>query len=94
VHRLIEEELFDLETFADLEDFLRKVTVYQHFFNYARTNSYKGRKTPWDIVQKDHPATPPAVLALPPVLLEAEFEKMQGVGQDVPGLDAATGPAG
>jgi hypothetical protein len=87
VHRLIEEELFDLETFADLEDFLRKVTVYQHFFNYARTNSYKGRKTPWDLVQNDHRRIRPEILALPPVLLESEFERVQQVGQDVPGLD-------
>jgi transposase len=87
VHRLIEEELFDLEVFADLEDFLRKATVYQHFFNYARTNSYKGRKTPWDIVQADHAGIPPEILALPPVLLESEFDRIQQVGQDVPGLD-------
>jgi hypothetical protein len=79
VHRLIEEELFDLEVFADTEDFLRKATVYQHFFNYARTNSYKGRKTPWDIVQKDHPGIRPEILALPPVLLESEFERAQQV---------------
>jgi transposase len=87
VHRLIEEELFDLEVFTDMEDFLRKATVYQHFFNYARTNSYKGRKTPWDLVQNDHRGIRPEILALPPVLLESEFERVQKVGQDVPGLD-------
>jgi transposase len=89
IHRLIEEELFDLEVFADLEDFIRKATVYQNFFNYARTNSYKGRKTPWDIVHNDHPGIGPEILALPPVLLETEFERVQQMGQDVPGLDDA-----
>jgi hypothetical protein len=93
-HRLVEEEFFDLESFSGLEDFLQKVTVYQHFFNYARTNSYKGRRTPWEIVQADHPSLRPEVLALPPVLLEAEFERTQGVGQDVPGLDAPAAPPG
>lgn len=88
VHRLIEEELFDLERYTDLEDFLRKATLYQHFFNFARTNSYRGRRTPWEIVAKDHPWIDPRALALPPVLLEAEFQRLEQVGQDVPGLDA------
>ena len=87
VHRLIEEELFDLEVYQDLEDFLRKATIYQHFFNYARTNSYKGTKTPWEIVRRDHPQIRPQTLALPPVILETEFERIQQVGHDVPGLD-------
>ncbi len=92
LHRIIEEELFDLEVYRDLEDFLRKATVYQHFFNYARPNSYKGRKTPWEIVAVDHPRIRPGVLALPPVLLEAEFEQTEQVGQDVPGFDAGARP--
>jgi hypothetical protein len=44
-------------------------------------------KTPWDIVQADHAGIHPEILALPPVLLESEFERVQQVGQDVPGLD-------
>jgi transposase len=91
VHRLVEEEFFDLEGFAGLEDFLKKTTVYQHFFNFARPNSYKGERTPWEIVHADHPSLGPEVLALPPVLLEAEFERIQGVGHNVPGLDVFPG---
>ena len=91
VHRLIEEELFDLESYTGLEDFLRKATIYQLFFNYARTNSYRGRRTPWEIVKHDHPWMDPRALALPPVLLETEFQRLQQVGQDVPGLDANFG---
>ena len=86
-HRLVEEELFDLEDFDDVEDFLRKAILYQHYFNFARPNGYKEGRTPWDIIQTDHPNIRPEILLLPPVLLEAEFEK-QRVGQDVPGLDA------
>jgi transposase len=88
VHRLIEEEFFDLERFSGREDFLRKATLYQHYFNYARPNGYKGGRTPWDIVEADHPSAPPELLALPPVLLEAEFVHSDPVGQYVPGLDA------
>jgi transposase len=87
VHRLIEEELFDLEVYRGLEDFLHKATVYQHFFNYARTNRYKGTRTPWEIVRTDHPRIKPEVLALSPVLLERVYEHAEQVGQDVPGLD-------
>ncbi len=86
LHRLIEEEFFDLESFASAEDFLRKATLYQHYFNLARPNGYKGGRTPWDIIHADHPQMRPEVLLLPPVFIEAEFEK-QRVGQDVPGLD-------
>lgn len=58
-----------------------------------RTNSYKGRKTSRDIVQADYAGIRPETLALPPVLVESEFERVQGVGQDVHGLDV-TGPIG
>jgi hypothetical protein len=44
-------------------------------------------KALWDLVVLDHAGISPAVLALPPVLLEAEFDKAQHLGQDVPGLD-------
>lgn len=88
VHRLIEEEFFDLERFEGLEDFLRKATLYQHYFNFARQNSYKADRTPWDIVEQDLPGVNPRILALPPVLLEAEFRRLDKVGQDVLSLDA------
>lgn len=88
VHRLIEEEFFGLENFAGTEDFLRKATLYQHYFNFARTNSYRRGRTPWEIAREDHPEIRPASLALPPVLLEAEFLRLDEVGQDVSKLDA------
>lgn len=86
-HRLIEEEFFDLECFSSTEDFMRKVTLYQHYFNLARPNGYKAGRTPWQIIANDHPGMQPEVLAMPPVLVEAEFERAEHLGQDVPGLD-------
>jgi len=68
------------------------VTLYQHYFNFARPNSYKGGRTPWQIVGADRPGIRPEVLALPPVLLEAEYQRLSRVGQDVPGLDAGARP--
>ena len=60
VHRLIEEEFFDLEGFSGRADFLRKVTLYQHYFNFARPNSYKADRTPWEVVSQDLPDARPA----------------------------------
>src|SRR5690606_24897151 len=91
LHRLIEEEFFDLERFSGLADFLRKVTLYQHYFNFGRPNSYKADRTPWEIVQRDYPEGRPELLALPPVLLETEFRRLHQLGQDVPGLDGPHG---
>lgn len=86
LHWIIEQEFFDLERFTGLEDFLRRATLYQHYFNFARKNSYKGGATPWDIVERDHPRIGPEAIALPPVLLEAEFTRLDQAGQYVPGF--------
>jgi hypothetical protein len=51
------------------------------------------RQTPWEIVNRDHPDIKPEILALPPVLLETEFERTHGVGQDVPWLDGLRIPS-
>lgn len=91
-HRLIEREFYEVERFTSREDFLRKVTLYQHWFNYARPNGYKGGRTPWQILERDDPNAPPHLLALPPALLEALYP--EGVGQDVPGLAETRRAAG
>jgi hypothetical protein len=90
VHRLIEEEFFDLEDFGSRKDFLRKAALYQQYFNFARPNGYKKDRTPWEILVEDHPSIRPEILALPPILLESEFRRLDKVGQDVPGLDASS----
>ncbi|MFO7892548.1 MAG: hypothetical protein R6U63_02335 [Longimicrobiales bacterium] len=33
LHRIMEEHPFDPEVYRDLDDFLRKTAVYQHFFD-------------------------------------------------------------
>ena len=93
-HRLIEQELFDLEAFSSRRDFLRKAAIYQNYFNFARQNSYKGHKTPWEIISRDRPGLSPEVLRLPPVILDDEFRKSQlphyysQVGQHLPVVPA------
>lgn len=96
-HARIEAELFDLERFGSREQFRRKVTVYQHFFNYVRPNSYRGDRAPWDILQAEEPELSGAVLNLSPLLLEEAWimndsPRHQGVGQHVPVLPAPRNP--
>jgi transposase len=71
LHGLIEHELFVIEPFHNRPDFLDKVTTYQLFFNYARTNSYKQHQTPIHIIRQRSPTIDPRVGLLPPLFLES-----------------------
>ena len=70
VHRLIEDEFFDLESFSSRADFLAKATVYQLYFNLARPNSHKGGLSPWQIVQQLQPQLPLRLCLLTPIYLD------------------------
>jgi hypothetical protein len=77
---LIEQEFYDLEPFCSREDFLSKAALYQDYFNFVRSNlivtsSYKGARTPWEIINEERPWISPEVLKLPPVFLDEEFKK-------------------
>lgn len=74
-HGLIEQEFYDLEPFGSREDFLRKAALYQDYFNFVRPNSYKGGRTPWEIINEERPWISPEVLKLSPVFLDEEFKK-------------------
>jgi transposase len=70
VHRLIEDEFFDLETFNHRADFLAKVSLYQLYFNLARPNSHKRGLTPWQIIRQLDPRLSLDICLLPPVFLD------------------------
>jgi len=72
-HRLIEDELYEVETFTSREDFLAKAATYTLWFNVARPNSSKGHKTPWEIIHDRDPTILPEIVALPPVFLDELF---------------------
>lgn len=74
VHRLIEDEFFDLETFRNRADFLAKASLYQLYFNLARPNSHKQGLTPWQIIQQLAPRLPLQVCLLPPALLDYRLD--------------------
>ena len=77
VHRLIEDEFFDLETFKNRADFLAKASLYQLYFNLARPNSHKRGLTPWQIIQQLAPRSPIELCLLPPALLDYRLDAVR-----------------
>ena len=75
VHRLIEDEFYEVETFQNKQDFLNKATAYILWFNIARKNSYKENKTPWEIIIEKNPKANPNIPVLPPVFLDELYRK-------------------
>src|ERR1700735_4554397 len=84
VHRLEEDEFFDLEYFQNRGDFLAKVHTYQLYFNLARPNSHKEFQTPWQIIERLAPRSPLELCLLPPVILDYHLNPHGGY--DVPRL--------
>ena len=84
VHRLEEDEFFDLETFASRAEFLAKVTTYQLYFNLVRPNSHKENQSPWQIIERLAPRSPLELRLLPPVFLD--YYLNDSGGYDVPRL--------
>ena len=84
VHRIEEDEFFDLESFSSRGDFLAKVHTYQLYFNLARPNSHKENQTPWQIIERLTPRSPLELCLLPPVFLD--YYLNDSGGYDVPRL--------
>ena len=84
VHRLEEDEFFDLEEFRSRGDFLAKVHTYQLYFNLVRPNSHKGNLSPWQIIERLAPRSPLKLCLLPPVFLD--YHLNDSGGYDVPRL--------
>ncbi len=87
VHRLEEDEFFDLENFASRGDFLAKVHTYQLYFNLVRPNSHKQFLSPWQIIERLAPSSPLQLCLLPPVFLD--YHLNDSGGYDVPRLPYA-----
>jgi len=75
VHRIIEDEFFEVEKFRSTQMFFDKTTAYVIWFNVARTNSYKNYKTPWEIIHKRDPTIDHKVAILPAIPLDKIFRK-------------------
>jgi transposase len=84
VHRLEEDEFFDLEDFSSRGDFLAKAHTYQLYFNLVRPNSHKENQSPWQIIERLAPRSPLELCLLPPVFLD--YYLNDSGGYDVPRL--------
>jgi len=82
VHRLVEDEFFDLEDFSGRGDFLAKAYTYQLYFNLVRPNSHKQHLSPWQIIHSLALRSPLQLCLLPPVFLD-NFLNSSG-GYDLP----------
>jgi transposase len=61
VHRLVEDEFFDRESFRDRAEFWAKATTYWHYFNLARPNRGKEWQSPHQILCRHARRIDPAV---------------------------------
>jgi hypothetical protein len=88
VHRLVEDEFFDRETFRGPTDFCAKVTAYWHYFNLVRPNRGKEWQNPVQILKASAPALAGAVLNWVPLNLTKRHHfylpKPNHQGHDVP----------
>jgi hypothetical protein len=84
VHRLIEDEFFDLESFTSRAEFLAKASLYQLYFNLVRPNSHKEYLSPWQIIERLAPRSPLELCLLPPVFLDYYIN--DSGGYDLPRL--------
>ena len=82
VHRLVEDEFFDLESFSGRGDFLAKAFTYQLYFNLVRPNSHKQNLSPWQIIERLAPRSPLQLCLLPPIFLD--YYLNDSGGYDVP----------
>ena len=83
-HKLVEDELYDIEVYANQEEFLAKAYAYQLFFNYQRKNRNRDNKAPVEILRERFPDVDEGVLNLPPIRLELLLDESFGGGYHVP----------
>ena len=79
-----EDEFYDIEGYANQEEFLGKAYAYQLFFNYERKNRNRENKAPVHILRERFPSIDEGVLNLPPIRLETMLDQRACPGYDVP----------
>ena len=76
-HRIIEREFYDVVRANSDQNMVMKLRAYQWGFNVMRKNSYKGYKTPWEIISaEDDPeyaTLSKSILDFPTCILDEKF---------------------
>jgi len=70
VHRTIEDEFFDIESFRDARDFHRRTSSYQAWYNCLRPNMNKDNLFPREIIHTLRPDLNASLLQLPALMLD------------------------
>ena len=73
-HRIVEDELYEIESYDNKTEFLGKTYAYQLYFNYIRRNRYRNNKSPLEILRERFPEVDEDILNLPPIRLETLLE--------------------
>jgi len=88
VHRLVEDEFFDRESFSSPADFWNKITTFWYYFNLVRPNRGKEWQSPLQILKATAPALAGAVLDWIPLNLakrhNAYLPNPHNRGHDLP----------
>lgn len=91
---LVEQEFLTLERFRSVGDLLAKSALYVEHFNVTRKNSYKGWRTPLEIIRERDSSISEGVASWRPVILDDYLDAIPSVmrywscgkrGEDVPG---------
>ena len=70
VHRIIEDEFYEVESFPSRHVLLAKASSYIVWFNTTRKNSGKKYQTPWQIIHQRDPTIKPKICLLPAIDLD------------------------
>ena len=84
-HRIVEDELYEIEDYKNSTEFLGKAYVYLLYFNYIRENRWRDNKSPLQLLRERAPELDEQILNLPPIRLEMLLEEETKGGYHVPG---------
>ena len=77
-HWIIEREFYDVVNARSDQNFIAKLRVYQWGFNVMRKNSYKGNRTPYEIIKEEedmkYATLPKTILDFTTCILDEKFD--------------------
>jgi len=78
-HRIVEDELYEVENYKNQTEFLGKAYAYQLYFNYLRKNRYRDNKSPVEILREKKLQMDEGVLNLPPIRLSSQYNNVSSL---------------
>ena len=83
-HKLIQDELYDVESYENKKDFLIRAFTYILYFNYVRKFRYKAGKSPWQLLKENSKITAKNKNAglVMPIILDNKIKNFYFKGDD------------